>query len=134
LGDFVFVQDPHAASSTLPLIGCLHERLQICHSPAQQHNRANWILLETFEVTGSADIYNLLRIQALSWVVLPALTCCVNIQHNCARHQCTGLAAVSVDEEHEKTTKTTQQIEHLVPSDLILNTAQMHNATHMQQF
>ncbi|KAI5982242.1 hypothetical protein EDC04DRAFT_2915769 [Pisolithus marmoratus] len=136
LGDFVLAQDPRAAGSTLPLVGRLHELLQICHSPAQQRNQANWILLETFEVTGSADIYNLPRIQASSWVVLPvtALTCCVNVQHNCARHRCTGSAAVSVYEEREKTTKTTRRIEHLVPSDLILNTAQMRNATHVQQF
>ncbi|KAI5983239.1 hypothetical protein EDC04DRAFT_2592023, partial [Pisolithus marmoratus] len=134
LGGFVLAQDPHAASLTLPLIGCLHELLQICHSPAQQCNQANWILLETSEVTGSADIYNLLWIQASSWVVLLALTCCINVQHSCARHRCTGLAAVSVYEECEKTMKTMRRIEHLVPSDLILNTAQMCNATHMQQF
>ncbi|KIK17892.1 hypothetical protein PISMIDRAFT_31698, partial [Pisolithus microcarpus 441] len=56
-----------------------------------------------------------------------ALICCINVQHNCAGHQCTGSSTVSVYEEREKTTKTARCIEHREPADLILNTAQMHN-------
>ncbi|KAI6040695.1 hypothetical protein EDC04DRAFT_2512352, partial [Pisolithus marmoratus] len=59
------------------------------------------------------------------------LICCVNVQHNCAGHHCTGSSSVSVYKECEKTTKTMQRIEHYNPSDLILNTAQMHNAAHV---
>lgn len=136
LGDFVLAQEPCAASRTLPLIGCLHEILQICHSPAQSQNQASWLLLEIFRVTGLSDTYHLPRIQASGWVLLPAtgLICCINVQHNCAGHRCTGSSAVFVYEEREKTMKTAQRIEHIFPSDLILNTAQMHNAIHVQQF
>ncbi|KAI6137814.1 hypothetical protein BKA82DRAFT_4486738 [Pisolithus tinctorius] len=136
LGDFVLAREPRAAGHELPLIGSLHEILQICHSPAQQRNQANWLLLETFKVTGSADIYHLPRIQPLGWVVLPAtaVICCVNVQHNCAGHGCTGSSTVSVYEEREKTTKTAKRIEHREPLDLILNTAQMRNACHVQRF
>ncbi|KAI6018600.1 hypothetical protein BKA83DRAFT_4464938 [Pisolithus microcarpus] len=136
LGDFVLAQDPCAARGALPLIGCIHEILQICHSRAQQQNQANWLLLEAFQVTGSADVYHLPRLQASGWVVVPAnaLICCINVQHNCAGHQCTGSSTVSVYEEREKTTKTARRIEHREPADLILNTAQMHNAIYVQQF
>ncbi|KAI6137573.1 hypothetical protein BKA82DRAFT_4335007 [Pisolithus tinctorius] len=136
LGDFVLAREPRAAGHELPLIGSLHEILQICHSPAQQRNQANWLLLETFKVTGSADIYHLPRIQPLGWVVLPAtaVICCVNVQHNCAGHGCTGSSTVSVYKEREKTTKTAKRIEHCEPLDLILNTAQMRNACHVQRF
>ncbi|KIK11231.1 hypothetical protein PISMIDRAFT_123099 [Pisolithus microcarpus 441] len=130
LGDFVLAQEPCAASRTLPLIGCLHEILQICHSPAQSQNQASWLLLEIFRVTGLSDTYHLPRIQASGW----GLICCINVQHNCAGHRCTGSSAVFIYEERKKTMKTAQRIEHIFPSDLILNTAQMHNAIHMQQF
>ncbi|KAI6097005.1 hypothetical protein EDD16DRAFT_1698021 [Pisolithus croceorrhizus] len=112
LGDFVLTQEPCAPSGTLPLIRCLHEILQICHSPAQQQNQASWLLLEIFQVTSLSDTYHLPRIQASGW----ALICCINVQHNCAGHRCTGSSA------------------HCFPSDLILNTVQMHNAIHVQQF
>ncbi|KAI6025629.1 hypothetical protein F5J12DRAFT_715644, partial [Pisolithus orientalis] len=52
-----------------------------------------------------------------------AVICCVNVQHNCAGHGCTGSSTVSVYEEHEKMTKTVKWIEHHDPLDLILNTA-----------
>ncbi|KAI6003459.1 hypothetical protein F5J12DRAFT_906149 [Pisolithus orientalis] len=133
---FVATNKPHAAGHKLPLIGSLHEILQICHSPAQQCNQANWLLLKTFKVTGSADIYHLQCIQPLCWVMLPvtAVICCVNVQHNCAGHRCTGSSTVSVYEEHEKMTKTVKWIEHCEPLDLILNTAQMCDASHVQWF
>ncbi|KAI6037194.1 hypothetical protein BKA83DRAFT_4460283 [Pisolithus microcarpus] len=136
LGDFILAQDPCAARGTLPLIGCIHEILQICHSRMQQQNQANWLLLEAFQVTGSADVYHLPCLQASGWVMVPAnaLICCINVQHNCAGHQCTGSSTVSVYEECEKTTKTARCIEHREPADLILNTAQMHNAIYVQQF
>ncbi|KAI6039086.1 hypothetical protein EDC04DRAFT_3012242 [Pisolithus marmoratus] len=126
LGVFVLAREGRAASNALPLIGCLHEILQI----------SNWLLLEIFQVIGSADVYHLPRIQASGWVVLPAtaLICCVNVQHNCAGHHCTGSSSVSVYEEREKTTKTMRRIEHRNPSDLILNTAQMRDAAHVQRF
>ncbi|KAI6029000.1 hypothetical protein EDC04DRAFT_2572701, partial [Pisolithus marmoratus] len=63
-----------------------------------------------------------------------ALLCGVNVQHNCARNGCTGMSAIPVYEECERTTKTQQWIGHQNPSDFILNTAQMHDAMQVQQF
>ncbi|KAI5990253.1 hypothetical protein EDD15DRAFT_2453804 [Pisolithus albus] len=136
LGDFVLGQDPCAASGALPLIGCVHEILQICHSRAQQKNQANWVLLQTFQVTGTADVYHLPCLRASAWLVLPAnaLICCINVQHNCAGNKCTRSSTISIYEEREKTAKTMRRIEHRNPTDLVLNIAQMRNAIHMQQF
>ncbi|KAI6026560.1 hypothetical protein BKA83DRAFT_121163 [Pisolithus microcarpus] len=134
-GDFVLAQDTHAPQA-LPIIGRLSEILQVCHSPAQHRNQASLLLLETFQVIGSSDIYLLPQIQPSGWVVLSAtaLICGVNVQHNCAGNGCTGTSTVPVYEERERTTKTQQQISHRNPSDFILNTAQMRDATHVQQF
>ncbi|KAI5996461.1 hypothetical protein F5J12DRAFT_697069, partial [Pisolithus orientalis] len=61
-----------------------------------------------------------------------AVICCVNVQHNCAGHGCTGSSTVLVYKEHEKMMKTVKWIEHHKPLDLILNTAQMCDASHVQ--
>ncbi|KAI6011162.1 hypothetical protein BKA83DRAFT_4067687 [Pisolithus microcarpus] len=134
-GDFVLAQDTHAPWALL-IIGRLSEILQVCHSPAQHWNQASSLLLETFQVIGSSDIYLLPQIQPSGWVVLSAtaLICGVNVQHNCAGNGCTGTSTVPVYEERERTTKTQQRISHRNPSDFILNTAQMRDATHVQQF
>ncbi|KAI6095058.1 hypothetical protein F5141DRAFT_1068717 [Pisolithus sp. B1] len=89
--DFVLAQDTHAPPA-LPIIGCLSETLQ---------NQASSLLLETFQVIGSSDIYLLPQIQPSGWVVLPAmaLICGVNVQHNCAGNECTGTSTVPVYEE-----------------------------------
>ncbi|KAI6044628.1 hypothetical protein EDC04DRAFT_2539383, partial [Pisolithus marmoratus] len=135
VSDFVLAQDAHTPQA-LPIIGCLAEILQICHSPAQRRNHASSLLLETFQVIGCSDVYLLPQIQPFGWTVLPAaaLLCGVNVQHNCAGNGCTGTSAIPVYEERERTTKTQQQIGHQNPSDFILNTAQMHDAMHVQQF
>ncbi|KAI6148028.1 hypothetical protein BKA82DRAFT_151609, partial [Pisolithus tinctorius] len=136
LGDFILSRDPHTTRSSPPIIGRLHEILQICHSSAQRWNQASSLLAKTFYVIGSAGTYHMPRIRPSSWVMLPAkaIICCVNVQHNCAGQGCTGSLAVPIYEEREKTTKTAQRIEHHDPSDLVLNTAQMRDAAHMQKF
>ncbi|KAI6014953.1 hypothetical protein EDC04DRAFT_2549657, partial [Pisolithus marmoratus] len=135
VSDFVLAQDAHAPWALL-IIGRLAEILQICHSPAQHRNHASSLLLETFQVIGCSDVYLLPQIQLFGWTVLPAaaLLCGVNVQHDCARNGCTGTSAIPVYEECERTTKTQQWIGHQNPSDFILNTAQMRDAMHVQQF
>ena len=63
-----------------------------------------------------------------------ALICSVNVQHNCAAQKCMDSGTQPVYEEHEKTGKTLPRIVHVSPSDLILNTAQMRDASHVQRF
>ncbi|KAI5985257.1 hypothetical protein EDD15DRAFT_2511676 [Pisolithus albus] len=134
-GDFVLAQDSEAPRA-LPIIGHLSEILQICHSPAQRRNQASSLLLETFRVIGSSSVYLMPQIQPSGWAVLPpmALLCGVNVQNNCAGNGCTGTAAVLVYEERERTMKSQQRIGHRNLSDFILNTVQMRDASHVQQF
>ncbi|KAI6157355.1 hypothetical protein BKA82DRAFT_4410080, partial [Pisolithus tinctorius] len=116
LDSFVLAEEPRSVDGALPIIGRLCEILQI--------------------FTGASDVYQLPRIQPSGWAVLPAtgLLCGVNVQHNCAAHKCTGSSTAPVYEEREKTSKTQQRIEHVSPSDLVLNTTQMHDAIHVQCF
>ena len=63
------------------------------------------------------------------------VTCTVNTQHDCYRHKCQTTGARYVYQERIQTEKTTPVVEHLTdPNDLILNTAQMRDAIHVQNF
>ncbi|KAI6143459.1 hypothetical protein BKA82DRAFT_77637, partial [Pisolithus tinctorius] len=57
-----------------------------------------------------------------------------SVRCQCAVHKCTGSSTAPVYKEHKKMSKTQQCIEHVSPSDLILNTTQMHDAIHVQCF
>ncbi|KAF9232535.1 hypothetical protein BU15DRAFT_90631 [Melanogaster broomeanus] len=133
---FVFANDPRSTDDTHPLIGRLSEILQVCHSSAQRDGRANYVLLELFRIAGTADIYQLPLLQCDGWKLLPAssLLCTVNVQHNCAAHQCRDTAFSTIFEEREATSKTKVAIEHQSPDDLVLNTTQMRDAIHVQSF
>jgi len=60
--------------------------------------------------------------------------CAVNIQHNCAAHSCDTQGQTVVYEEREKTTRTKPRTRHFVPEDIMLNTATMCDAIHIQRF
>jgi hypothetical protein len=63
------------------------------------------------------------------------LLCTVNIQHNCAQHKCQASGNQPVYQERQQTMHTVKAIQHLnQPNDLILNTAQMRDAVHLQKF
>ncbi|KIJ47113.1 hypothetical protein M422DRAFT_136230, partial [Sphaerobolus stellatus SS14] len=60
--------------------------------------------------------------------------CTVNIQHNCHDNKCTiELGAVAM-QEREKSSDRKFIVKHLNPSDFILNTSQMRDASTLQQF
>lgn len=57
------------------------------------------------------------------------------MQHNCALHKCQADGTRSVFQERQLTTQTVPIVSHRGPaSDLILNTAQMRDAIHVQKF
>ncbi|KAG1847728.1 hypothetical protein F4604DRAFT_1500236, partial [Suillus subluteus] len=63
------------------------------------------------------------------------ILCAANLQHQCQAHNCKDFASnvEFIYEEQAKTSKAKTVICHVGdPDDLILNTAQMHNAKHMQ--
>jgi len=59
----------------------------------------------------------------------------VNTQHDCHRNGCQTSGIRYVYQERIRTDITTPVVEHLInPDDLILNTAQMRDAVHLQKF
>lgn len=63
------------------------------------------------------------------------VACTVNTQHDCWRYKCQTTGVRYVYQERMRTEKTTSVVEHLTePNDLILNTAQMHDAPYVQKF
>ncbi|KAJ6474054.1 hypothetical protein C8R47DRAFT_1076489 [Mycena vitilis] len=63
------------------------------------------------------------------------LLCTVNVQHNCLDNKCGPTGSRFVFQEREKTAQTRAEIVHTQnPADLVLNTAQMRDAVHLQRF
>lgn len=59
----------------------------------------------------------------------------MNVQHNCMDNQCGPTGSRPVFQERERTNQTRAQIAHLQnPTDVVLNTAQMRDAVHLQRF
>jgi len=68
-------------------------------------------------------------------MILQDIPCTVNTQHDCSRNKCQTSGIRYVYQECMQTAMTTPVVEHLTnPDDLILNTAQMRDATHLQKF
>jgi hypothetical protein len=66
-------------------------------------------------------------------VLWKQILCTVNLQHHCQAHKCAASGTEFIYEERAKTSKTKPVIHHSGdPGNLILNTAQMHDAKHMQ--
>ncbi|KIJ57691.1 hypothetical protein HYDPIDRAFT_44970, partial [Hydnomerulius pinastri MD-312] len=136
LYQFVLASDPRTTDEVLPIIGRVSEILQVCHARAQWDGRADYVLIEVFQVAGIAERYQLPLLRSQGWKLVPAsaLLCAVNVQHNCAANGCTDTAFITVREEREATSKTEKRIEHRSLDDLVLNTAQMRDAIYVQQF
>ncbi|KAH7923808.1 hypothetical protein BV22DRAFT_1105892 [Leucogyrophana mollusca] len=135
---FVLAKHPDAQldGQVLPVIGRLSEILQISHSIAQRTNSANFVLLEEFAIAGAASVYDIPLLRTRGWrLVLPNdIICSINVQHNCAANGCTDDGLTTVYEEREATAKKQRRIEHHHIEDLMLNTAQMRDAVHVQRF
>jgi hypothetical protein len=59
----------------------------------------------------------------------------VNVQHNCAQYQCGTTNVRHVYQERERTDQTQATVSHSKhPEDLMLNTAQMRDAIHVQAY
>lgn len=63
------------------------------------------------------------------------LLCTVNTQHDCDTNKCTTSGFRYVYQERVRTQRRAPIVQHLKnPDDLILNTAQMRDAIHLQKF
>ncbi|KAG2126565.1 uncharacterized protein EDB93DRAFT_1257476 [Suillus bovinus] len=96
------------------------------------------ILLECGRVGEPAAPYSMPAVRAHGGFLLypvEQILCAANLQHQWQAHGCTGLASdiEFVYEEWTKTSKAKVAIHHIGdPDDLVLNTAHMRDAKHMQ--
>ena len=59
----------------------------------------------------------------------------MNVQHNCAQYQCATTHVRYIYQERERTDQTQPMVSHSKhPEDLMLNTAQMRDAIHVQAY
>ncbi|KAJ7606697.1 hypothetical protein FB45DRAFT_765011, partial [Roridomyces roridus] len=132
-----FVIAKQTNSSTF--VGRVKEILQIKGSPEDLSRRASAVLVQFANVGDDGDaLYGMPPLDLQDrWVLLSMkdVLCTVNAQHNCAAHNCTDTGTRLVYQERVKTTHTQPWIAHSgLPTDLLLNTGQMRDAVHLQQY
>ncbi|KAG1806360.1 uncharacterized protein HD556DRAFT_1428515 [Suillus plorans] len=136
IGDWVLIADGTAEQS--PIVACIREIIQRQGLDADNLLRPDAILLERGSVGEPAASYSMPAVRAHGGFLLypvEQILCAANLQHQCRVHKCTSLASdvEFVYEEQAKTSKAKAVIHHIGdPDDLVLNTARMQDAKHMQ--
>ena len=125
----------------------MREVIQQIGSPQQRAGRPDALLLQQGRITGFADPYEMPAVSVTNSMSLVPIEvslcidpgymvpyihqdilCTVNLQHCCAAHNCEATESVFVRQERVLTDNTKAVVSHHHPQDLILNTAQMHDA------
>ncbi|KAG2028679.1 hypothetical protein BDR03DRAFT_882924, partial [Suillus americanus] len=134
IGDWVLAVNRTAGES--PTVACVREIIQRKDSEADMCLCPDAILLECGIIGESVMSYSMPSVRAHGEFLLypiEQILCTVNLQHHCQAHKCAASGTEFIYEERAKTSKTKPVIHHSGdPGDLILNTAQMHDAKHMQ--
>ncbi|KAF7346896.1 hypothetical protein MVEN_01441800 [Mycena venus] len=135
LEGFVIVKRPNQAT----FIARVKEILQIKGSADDLSQRPSAILLQTATIGAIPDpSYGMPAVGVQGqWSLVPMkdILCTVNVQHNCAMHECGPTGFRYVYQEREATQQTRPMIAHVGPKDdLLLNTCQMRDAVNLQPF
>ncbi|KAG1784306.1 uncharacterized protein HD556DRAFT_1251521, partial [Suillus plorans] len=134
IGDWVLAVNHTAEQS--PIVACVRELIQRKDSEADMCLHPDAILLECGIIGESVASYSMPAVRPHGGFLLypiEQILCTANLQHQCQLHKCAASGTDFIYEERVKTSKTKLAIHHSGdPGDLILNTAQMHNAKHMQ--
>ncbi|PCH45012.1 hypothetical protein WOLCODRAFT_91104 [Wolfiporia cocos MD-104 SS10] len=131
----VVVRNQHMAGQTC--VARVEEIVQIKGSVSDMACMPDAILLELVSVSNGSSIYHMPLIELTnSWLLVhyEDILCTVNAQHNCAANACDTSGFRYVYQERQRTNQTQAAVVHQRPTDLILNTAQMRDAVHVQQF
>ncbi|KAJ7688778.1 hypothetical protein B0H14DRAFT_2420963, partial [Mycena olivaceomarginata] len=134
VGDAI-VYDPATPSSRR--ICSVAEIVQILGSTAEQSGIADFLLVTPAIVGEAHDLYSMRRFQSINeykCLNIEDIQCPVNIQHNCADNNCTLTRSQIVYQEREKTAERSLAVQHFVPDDRIVNTAQMRDAEALAPF
>ncbi|KAJ6562524.1 hypothetical protein B0H19DRAFT_1375582 [Mycena capillaripes] len=135
LNAFVIAKRPNQTT----FIARVQEILQIKGSIDDLSRRPSAILLQSAAIGTVPDpSYGMPAVNVQdqwSLVQMNDILCTVNIQHNCAVHECSDSGFCYVYQEREVTEQTRPVIVHAGPKhDLLLNTCQMRDAVNLQPF
>ncbi|KAJ7110547.1 hypothetical protein C8R44DRAFT_633975 [Mycena epipterygia] len=134
-GNFVIVRNPQALGETF--VARAEEIIQQTGSVAAFSSGPDGILLQRAFINPTRTRYGMPSIQLLNQcdIIYQDLLCTVNVQHNCIDNKCGPTGTRPVFQERAKTTLMRSEIVHSRnPHDIVLNTAQMRDAVHMQRF
>ncbi|KAH8081293.1 hypothetical protein BXZ70DRAFT_1068335 [Cristinia sonorae] len=132
---FAIFRDLTRAGATA--VGRIEEVLLVQGSPEAMSLRPSYILIQEADISTAADGYQMPAVKLnhiYSVRLLEDILCTVNVQHNCAAHQCDLSGQRPIFQERVRTQQTQAAISHSVPTDLVLNTAQMRDAALLQPF
>ncbi|KAI9435019.1 hypothetical protein BJY52DRAFT_1131296, partial [Lactarius psammicola] len=137
LGDWVLFS-LIADSIEPPGLGRIREiAVSINVTRTQQYPRLDAILLQQADVAGCVGPYQVPRISVGdNWAAVDVthILCSANIQHQCHSHHCIALGSEVIYQEQWATNQTQAVVVHNAPEDLLLNTAQMRDAAHFDQY
>ncbi|KAF8180356.1 hypothetical protein BJ912DRAFT_1023704 [Pholiota molesta] len=135
VGQYVIAQLPHSGAL---FIACVREILQRVGSENHRNQQADGILIQSAQITTISQKFQMpeLAIQdKFSFVPISNILCTVNTPHNCDRNHCTANGFQYIYQERVQTSHRRPIVLHEAhPNDLILNTAQMRDAVHVQNF
>ncbi|KAF7965797.1 hypothetical protein HWV62_41769 [Athelia sp. TMB] len=134
-GQFVIAKDPVNIGVTYT--ARVDEILNIQNSIAHLGGMPDCVLLQLASLSRTSDTYSMPLVDlSRRWalVKLDVILCTVNTPHNCAAHECTTVNTRPVIQEREVTEHTRPVVSHLASHDVVLNTAQMRDAVHLQKF
>ncbi|KAI9438663.1 hypothetical protein H4582DRAFT_2076295 [Lactarius indigo] len=138
VNDWVLIDPPHAEGQRRS-VAQVHEIIQFIGSSAQQASRPDAILLQCANATwdGNAQPYRMpVVVPSDNWELLQItdILSTVNVQHRCYNHGCKASGVEYIYQERQVTTQTRRVIEHINPSDCVLNTARMRDAMQLDTF
>ncbi|KAF7335506.1 hypothetical protein MVEN_02204400 [Mycena venus] len=134
--NYVIAKDPRYAGETY--VARVEEIIQQVGSLAQLSSQPDGVLVQKVVVDHTRERYGMPSVQLCGeWLVhsVQDLLCTVNVQHNCLDNGCTATGSIPVFQERIKTSQTAARVTHVQNlDDVVLNTAQMRDAVHVQQF
>ncbi|KAK6992397.1 hypothetical protein R3P38DRAFT_2570511 [Favolaschia claudopus] len=135
-GNFVIIRDPQNIGQTFVAQVC--EIIQEKGSQAEYSSNPDGILVQRALVDQQQPRYGMPRLRLLDqWSMLETndLLCTVNVQHNCMDNHCAATATRAIFQERAKTNQTRSEVAHQTNiHDVVLNTAQMRDALHLQKY
>ncbi|TRM70314.1 hypothetical protein BD626DRAFT_448805 [Schizophyllum amplum] len=138
IDQFVIVRAP---SGLTTFLAAVREIIQLAGSVEDYSQTPSGILLEVMKLNTSTPTYGMPAVAPheqphFVFVHPKALLCTVNVQHRCATHKCQATGTHFVFEEGDKSRpKRAARVHHASsPQDVVLNTAQMRDAVHLQPY